>query len=207
MHPLRLSFTPIATDADGLANDVAYAAGGYALTGGMPRDDLAHIVTVAGNAATNHSDKTFTVTGLDSDGNAQTDSFVGPNGVATVSSAKFFSSVTSVTVSATTGADTFDIGWTGESVSRTVPLNWRQQEFNMSLAVEITGTINYEVQHCFQRMSDGFPQSFTWFDHASLTNKAANADGNYASPVTGTRLHINSVTAGATISFMIVQST
>lgn len=206
MHPLVFNYTPADDTPAGYANDVAWAGGGYALTANVPGDGLAHIVTILGNAATNHSAKTFTAAGLDNDGNAQSEAIAGPNGAVTVSTTKFFSRVNTVTVSATTGADTFDIGWKDECIGPTIPLNWRQQDFNMSLAVDLTGTISYEVQHCFQRMSDGNPSTFSWFPHASLVSKTAKADGNYAFPVTGTRLHVNSLTAGATIKFMVVQS-
>lgn len=205
MHPIRFSYTPAALNAAGLANDVAYAGGGYALTATTMADNLAHIVTILGNAATNHSAKTFTVTGTDPDGFALSEGIAGPNGVATVSTTKYFKTVTSVTVSSTTGADTFDIGWSGVMVGPMFLLNWRQVDFQVSLGVVITGTINYTVQHCMDHIREVTTANLAWWPHATLVSKAANTDGNYASPVTATRLLVNSVTAGATIIFEIVQ--
>lgn len=205
MHPINFSFTPEAADALGFADDVAYSGGGYALTATTPNDSLAHIVTILGNAATNHSGKTFTITGTDADGVAQSEAIAGPNGVATVSSTKYFKTVTSVTVSATTGADTFDIGWTAVAVSATFPLNWRERDFQVSLGLIITGTINVTVQHTLDALHAEYVASPSWFPHSSLVSKTASADGNYAFPVTATRLLINSVTAGATVGFRIVQ--
>lgn len=205
MHPIRFQFTPAALSANGLANDVAYSGGGYALTATTPGDGLAHIISILGNAATNHSGKTFTITGTDANGVAQSEGIAGPNGIATVSTTLYFKTVTSVTVSATTGADTFDIGWTGVAIMPTYPINWRQRNYQVSLALIITGTIDVTVQHTFDALHGEYVATPTWFPHSSLVNKSANADGNYAFPVTGTRLLVNSVTAGATVGFDVIQ--
>lgn len=206
MHPIRFAYTPEATNASGYANDIAYVDPGYVLTATTPGDGLAHIVTILGNAVTNHSAKTFTITGTDANGVAQTEGIAGPNGVATVSSTLYFKTVTSVTVSATTGADTFDIGWTAVAVGPTYPLNWRSLDFQVSLGLIITGTISVTVQHTFDGLHAEYVASPAWFPHSSLVAKTATADGNYAFPVTATRLLMNSVTAGATVVFNIVQN-
>lgn len=206
MHPIALTYTPAALSANGFANDVADVGLSYALTATTAADSLAHIVTILGNAVTNHSAKTFTVNGTDANGATITEGIAGPNGVATVSTTIHFKAVTSVTVSATTGADTFDIGWSGVSVSPTVPLNWRAREFQVSLGLIITGTINVTVQHTFDRLQGQYVTPPAWFPHASLVTKTATADGNYASPVVATRLLVNSVTAGATVSLRVVQN-
>ena len=205
MYPIEFSYTPADDSAAGFADDIAYLAGGYALTATTPGDSLAHIVSILGNAATNHSGKTFTVTGTDADGLTQSEGIAGPNGVATVSTTKYFKTVTSVTVSATTGADTFDIGWTDVCVGPTFPLNWRQTDFQVSLGVDISGTINYTVQHCLEDIRKANPSTLTWWPHSTLASKTADTDGNYASPVTATRLLVNSSTSGATVAFQIVQ--
>ena len=206
MHPYKATYTPAATSAAGLASAVAWAAGGYALSATTMADSLAHIVTVGGLAATDHSAKTFTITGTDADGIAQTEGIAGPNGVATVSSTKYFKTVSSITVSSTTGADTFNLGWTAVAVSFTFPINWRQHNFGVSLGLVITGTISVTVQHCFEPIHEStVPAGLTWWSHATLVNATATADSNYAFPVTATRLRINSVTATATVTQHIVQ--
>src|SRR5687768_15808804 len=104
MDKIVITGTSAALDADGLANNVAYSGGGYALTANDAGDSLAHKITILGNAATNHSAKTFTVTGTGANGKALTEDLAGPNGNVTVTTAGYFLTVTSVTVSATTGA-------------------------------------------------------------------------------------------------------
>jgi len=205
MHPIKFSYTPAATTAAGLADDIAYAAPGYALTANDAGDGLAHIISILGNAVTDHSGKTFTISGTDADGILQSEAIAGPNGVATVTTTKYFLTVTSVTVSATTGADTFDIGFTAVAVCPSFLLNRRQDDFQVSLGVAITGTINFTVQHCFDAQHVTAPSTLTWWPHSSLVSKTVSADGNYAFPVTATRLLINSVTAGATVVFFVVQ--
>jgi hypothetical protein len=48
--------------------------------------------------------------------------------------------------------------------------------------------------------------SETWWPHSTLVTKTVSADGNYAFPVTATRILINSLTAGATVTFIATQS-
>lgn len=207
MHPINFSYTPAATNATGLASGVAYAGGGYALTATTPADRLAHIVTITGIAATNHSGKTFTITGTSADGVAQSEGIAGPNGAVVVSSTLYYKTVTSITVSATTGADTFNLGWTAVAIGATFPLNWRDlNNFQVSLGLIITGTINVTVQHTLDGLHGEYVASPAWFPHSTLVAKTASADGNYAFPVTATRLLINSVTASATVDFKVVQN-
>ena len=207
MHPISLSYTPAALAAAGLADNVAESGGGYALSSAAPGDGLAHIITILGNASTNHSGKVFTITGADADGVAQVENIAGPNGVATVATTKYFSSITSITVSSSTGADTFDLGWTDAAVSPTFPLNWKMSQFQVALGLVLTGTINVTVQHTFDGLHGEYVLVPSWFPHSSLIAKTASADGNYAYPVTATRLLVNSASSGATVAFKIVQNT
>jgi hypothetical protein len=103
--------------------------------------------------------------------------------------------------------DTFDIGWTDDVVSPTYIPDFKQSPFNLAIGCDITGTINYDIQHTFDNPFD--PNSaystWAWFDHASIAAKTADADGNYAAPVRGIRILINSITAGATIEVTYIQ--
>ena len=71
----------------------------------------------------------------------------------------------------------------------------------------MSGAITYTVEHCLERMSDGAPSTLTWWPHpdAALVSVSVDADGEYKRPVTATRIHIASLTAGATIDFHVVQ--
>jgi len=208
MHPYKLSVSPVTTSAAGLASAVAWAGGGYVLSANSISDGMAHIIGITGIAATDHSLKTFTVTGTGPNGEAISEGIAGPNGAVLVTTTRYFTTITSVTVSATTGADTFNIGWTAAATSAIFPLNWRQRSMEVSLGLLITGTISVTVQHTFDKLDGEYatiPGSITWWPHSSLVTKTTSADGNYAFPVTATRILINSVTNGATVKFFVAQ--
>lgn len=207
MRPKKhTTYTPAALNAAGLMNDVAYSGGGYAITATSAGDGLAHIITILGNAATNHSAKTFTITGTDADGDAQTEAIAGPNGVATVSTTKYFLTVTSITVSATTGADTFDAGWTGVSVGPTYPIDWiRLGQCNIT--ADISGTINFSVQETYDNVfrTDSPAQNAPWVAISALASKTADTSGQATAGATAIRMLVNSLSAGATFTLYTSQ--
>lgn len=208
MYPIKFSYTPADDDTDGIANDVTALAGvALTLAAAGPGDGLAHLIIITPSGSISGS---FTVTGTDADGLAQTE-VLASNTTNPVTTTKYYKTVTSV-LAATLGAETVDIGWTDDAVGPTFPLNWRETDFQVSLGVDISGTIDYTVQHTFDQLhpqvhnvADPAPSTFKWWPHSSLVAKTVDADGNYAFPVTATRLLINSLTAGATLAFYIVQ--
>ena len=74
--------------------------------------------------------------------------------------------------------------------------------FNVGIGVKVSGTVNYTVQHTFDDVwAKGYSAgSGTWYDHSTLASSAANADGNYAFPVTAIRLTVNSGSGTATMT-------
>ena len=93
---------------------------------------------------------------------------------------------------------------TGAGASAVSPMNLNTSPFNIGFAVIVTGTVNYTVQHTFD---DVFSPAFnagtaTWFAHP--TSLGANADGNYAFPVTAIRLLVNS--GGGTARLVLLQA-
>lgn len=156
-------------------------------------DDLAHLITIKGDAATDHSAKTAIITGTGADGQAQTETVNLPNGTATVTSTSYFLTVTTVVPSATIGSDTMDIGWAAGSVTPTTQLRQAVPLFSVGIGCKVVaGSPNFTVQHTY----DGT----TFFDHATITGKTASFDGGYTSPVKGFRLKFTaagSVTATA----------
>jgi hypothetical protein len=95
---------------------------------------------------------------------------------------------------------------TGAGGSQVSPMNLNTSPFNIGFAVIVTGTANYTVQHTFD---DVFSPTFdastaTWFDHPTIATLAANADGNYAFPVAGIRLFVNS--GGGTATLVLLQA-
>jgi hypothetical protein len=198
------TYTFAAASAAGYANDVAYSGGGYALTATTAGDGCAHPVTILGNAATNHSAKTFTITGTDANGVAITNAIAGPNGVATVTSTKRFKTVTSVTVDSTTNADTFDIGWTALASTPWVLLNSRANPFEVGIAgTLVSGSANFDLEHTYDDITTNATTQVA-YNNATFAGKTASFDVGLTYPVRAVRLDVNSHTSGV-LRFHVLQ--
>jgi len=78
-------------------------------------------------------------------------------------------------------------------------MNTNISPFNVGFGVIVSGTVNYTVQHTFDDPITGFS---TWFSHPTVASQAANADGNYAFPVTGIKVLVNSGSGTATLKLI-----
>jgi hypothetical protein len=88
---------------------------------------------------------------------------------------------------------------TGVGSSSSLVMNTNISPFNVGFGVIVTGTVNYTVQHTFDDPAVGFS---TWFSHPTIASLAVNADGNYAFPVTGIKLLVNSGDGTATLKLV-----
>ena len=88
---------------------------------------------------------------------------------------------------------------TGTGSSSALVMNTNISPFNVGFGVVVTGTVDYTVQHTFDDPATGFT---TWFSHPTVAGETANADGNYAFPVTGIKLLMNSGTGTATLNLV-----
>lgn len=206
MRPKVYTFSPVDASLTGFASNVTGAA--WTISTTAPTDGLAHLVTVRNDSATNHAAKTIVLVGTDAQGNAQTETIAAPGTSATVTSTKYFKTLTSATPSATIGSDTFDIGWSAASITQMYPVDFNSVTGGgISLGVTVTGTINFDVQHTLDDIfeSTTAAQNARWFDHSTIAADTASVDGNYAFPIRAIRFLTNSVTTGATVVFSILQ--
>lgn len=213
MRPKKYSYTPADDSATGFASNQTGATCTLAATSAA--DGLAHLVIITNDSAVDHSDngETFVLTGTDADGFEQTETVAGPGVSTTVTSTKYFKTLTSVVPSITWVTDTYDVGWTDDIVSPTIPLNYRQQGgFQVACGVDISGTIDYTVQFCVEELrpqqpstAATAPSTLKWWNHEALTALTADAFSNFTVPVTACRLLINSLTTGATIALQLNQ--
>ena len=90
---------------------------------------------------------------------------------------------------------------TGVGSSSALVMNTNVSPFNVGFGVVVTGTVNYTVQHTFDDPAVGFT---TWFDHPSVASETTSQDGNYAFPVTGVKVLVNS--GGGSVVMNLVQS-
>ena len=89
---------------------------------------------------------------------------------------------------------------TGAGTTGAYVVNTNSTLVNIGIAVVVSGTVNYTVQHTYDS-----PAGFTtWFNDANLASKTATAETNLAFPVTGLQLVVNSGTGTATMT--VVQS-
>lgn len=88
---------------------------------------------------------------------------------------------------------------TGTGSSSAIVMNTNISPFNVGFGVIVTGTVDYTVQHTFDDPAVGFT---TWFSHASVAGETTNQDGNYAFPVTGVKVLVNSGTGTATLKLI-----
>ena len=88
---------------------------------------------------------------------------------------------------------------TGVGSSSALVMNTNVTPFNVGFGVFVTGTVDYTVQHTFDDPAVGFS---TWFSHPTITGETANQDGNYAFPVTGIKVLVNSGDGTATLKLV-----
>jgi hypothetical protein len=81
------------------------------------------------------------------------------------------------------------VSQTGAGNSSAIVMNTNISPFNVGFCVDATGTVDYTVQHTFDDPSVGFT---LWFDHPTIAAQSTDKDGNYAFPVSGIRLKVNS---------------
>ena len=133
---------------------IASPVGGSTITIGVngifiSSDGLGRRLSILASAH-DQSAKTYTITGTDADGIDESEDLTGPGSGATVTTLKYFLSVTNIVVSAGTASSSVDIGTVDEAVSRTIPLNYRANN-PANYQSNVTGTTSFAVD---QTMSD-----------------------------------------------------
>lgn len=197
----QITYTPANINTGGYAASVTGAT--FTLTSLSSGDGVSRKVSILNNTATDHSAKTITIVGFDPDGKAQSEGIAGPGPTATVVSTKYYSSITSVTPSATIGADTFSIGWGGLFICPTIPCNWRGGI--ASIDVGVTGTINYGIEQTFDDIQTK-TTAFTWVvNNAGETGQTGKLQIVLQALPKAYRLNVASYTNGATITVSFVQ--
>lgn len=87
---------------------------------------------------------------------------------------------------------------TGTGSSSMLPMSLNTNPFNVGFGVVVTGTVNYTVQHTFDNPQE--VASPTWFSHPTVAAATTSQDGNYAFPVAGIKILVNSGSGTATMT-------
>ena len=93
------------------------------------------------------------------------------------------------------------VSQTGVGSSDPIVMNLNSTPFNVGFGVIKTGTVDYTVQHSFDDPNVGLSN---WFPHPTVAAQIANADGNYAFPVTAIRIIMNS--GDGTVNLKLIQA-
>ena len=82
-----------------------------------------------------------------------------------------------------------------------IPLDYKQSPFNVGFGVTVTGTVTYQIEHTFDDVYDSTVTPVA-FSHSTAVTQTTNQDGNYAFPVTGIKLLVNSGDGSATMNLV-----
>jgi len=97
-----------------------------------------------------------------------------------------------------------EFGTTAVGASPPLPLDIYLEPFNVSLFLDVTGTVNVTAQYTGDDDVLTSVGPFVWFDHSDLTSKSADSVGTIISPVTAVRMVTNSGTGSA--QFTVLQA-
>lgn len=204
----KFDIDPVDVDADGVcASQTPGGAGnltinGALTSGGVYTSSDGGARQLSFTSASDESGDTYTVTGTDADGKAQTETVTGPNAT-TVESAKYFLTVTQIATSgAATGALT--VGVVDELASATYRLDSLASAPALG-QLDVTGTIDVTVQVSLADPTDTFADqnAIPWISSTNLAGKTADAIGALDHGATMARVLVNSFSSGAEVQAYI----
>ncbi len=165
-----------------------------------PTSFLIQITSVA-----DETGRTFTVIGLDERGQPSTDSFLGANN-GDVSSSKYFSTVTQITVDDDTTAAVRS-GIDGRSVSPWVVINNGSQPLDIGFETLLSsgGVLTYSVEQTFDDIQVLGNVTINTQEHDDVKDKTESDTGNYAFPSVACRVVVKAFTSG-TLTATFIQS-
>jgi len=203
MRPIVLTITGVASSTTSICT--SQTATSFTLDGSIVSNGVAVLANsqlVSLTSATDQSDKTITITGIDPNGAPITESRAGPNAT-TVTFAKYYSKVLTITASV---AATLSVGVssTGGAVSPIITANWRERQFKVGLGLVISNTATATVEHTFDDINDTSVTP-TWYATYGLSAVTASAESNIAFPCRGVRLRVSAYTSG-TIALTYIQA-
>ena len=200
MRPVILSRTLVAGAVGAIAaSQTLGGAGALTINGSLASGGVATMAAqqnIGISSTGNYSATTFKISGTDSQGRSISESLAGPNN-GTATSVLNYLTVTSIT-SSTALATAVTVDTLGVGASQEVPVDRYLNPGNVSVAVEVTGTINYTVQWTMDDVYAGAPGPFTWFPgQTNVVAASTTQAASIVSPVSAVRLLTNSGTGTA----------
>lgn len=206
-----IDIDPVDVDTDGVAaSQTPSGAGNFTLDGALTSGGV--YTSADGGArqlsftsAANESGDTYTITGTDADGRAQTETVTGPNAT-TVESLKYWLTVTQIATSGAASA-AITIGVVDELASKTIRLN-RHSTTGALCHIDVTGTIDVTAQVALVNPDDYTDQNaIPWIatQDTDLVGATADALGSLDTHAACFRLLVNSFSSGAEVQVYLSQ--
>ena len=199
-----MTLAPSAAAVNSVSASASPAAGAIAIdgtlaSGGVATLGAAQLITLVSGG--NDTGITFTITGTDCNGRAQTESTVGAS-AGTKTSTKYFKTVSSITHTGSV-AGTLSVGNAIDSVSNNIFPDLSVPFTQIGIGVQlVSGTATYKVQHSYQDGRSSHPT--VWFDN-SAGAKSASSEATYSTPVATIQILL-SASSSAVISGRIIQA-
>jgi hypothetical protein len=207
--PKEIDIDPIDVDDDGVVvAETLGAAGNFTIGGALASGGTVtfdYPRQLIQTAVGNESARTFTITGTDEDGVAQTLAMAGVNAT-TAETAQYWSAVTQIASDDATANDV-KFGTVDEIQTKTYPLNFYSDDA-ATISVDVTGTIDLTVQETFDSVLDLSSPAVnaTWADISALADKTADTTSTATKNATAVRITVNSYSSGAELQARIIQS-
>lgn len=203
-RPVYISYSLATADADGISlSQTPLAAGNLLINGALASGGVATLDKtrqVLFTFAADETGHTFVVYGTNAvvNGNPISETVAGTT-AGTVATTQSFGTVTRISISAAaTGAIT--VGTNGVGATPAQLVNFEAQPVGLTIAVVVTGTVNYTVQHTYDDIM-GLPNpsswspttpSPTWIDDSVLASKTTTGETTYNDPIMAWRVVLNS---------------
>jgi hypothetical protein len=160
-------------------------------------------VRIAIDSAGDISSVIFTVYGTDQDGIERTEAITGVTTTA-VNSVTFWQTITRIAADKAVGSNVF-VGPINQIVSKTLPLNWRNNYPATFVVGGLSGTVQYDIEESSSNLaSNTDPSTLVW--GVSQSNKTADLTGSLLNYSTATRLRWDSYSSGAELQFTVRQN-
>jgi len=212
MRPVQIDIDPADVDADGIADGNASTGATVTLDGALTSggsftsaDGLAHRISIQDKGNDNQAGATYTITGTDADGNAQTEDITGPAGNATVTSVAYWLTITIIAIASPAAGSSVDIGTVDEIQTPTTCLNYRCH-YGATVAIQgASGTAVSDIEETFGDLAANTPENVNWWTlHAD--KNCTDAVFTMTRYARGVRVNIDSYTNSCEYQLHILQT-
>lgn len=202
--PKTISITsPAALDADGIClSQTKASSGSLTLDGVLAGTTLDYSRKIAVASTANIAARVFTITGTDANGRSISDTVTGINNNS-VSTTKYFSTVTDVSVDASFSANNVTVGTTAALATKINPLN-HYDDVACQVAVELlSGTATWSIEETHSEPTTAADE--VWIVPTAHSGKSASLSAPLSVHARAMRL-VTSAISSPVIRVQVLQS-